>query len=73
MFVLKPMLLKAHLAFSKQHLEKGEAFWLFILWSQETKLELSGHMGTAFVWRTKARKHDGGNCGQGRMDHDHDP
>lgn len=30
-------------------------------------------MGTAFVWRTKARKHDGGNCGQGRMDHDHDP
>lgn len=32
------MLLKAYLAFAKQHLEKGEAFWLFILWSEKQNL-----------------------------------
>lgn len=52
-----PLLRKKHLvarlAFCRGHLKQDPSFWSTILWSDETKLELFGHMDTQYVWRKK--------------------
>ena len=53
--LLKKRHLQARLKYARDHLEEGEAFWKSVLWSDETKLELFGHMDIAYVWRKKAR------------------
>ena len=63
---------KAHLAFSKAHLDKEDDFWSSVLCSDETKIELFGHSDVLFIWRKKGEafnpkntiptvKHGGGN------------
>ena len=39
--------------FAQSHLDKEEAFWSSILWSDEMKMELFGHRDVAYVWRKK--------------------
>ncbi|XP_063588927.1 uncharacterized protein LOC134766102 [Penaeus indicus] len=42
--LLKKNHLKARLAFARGHIQQDSSFWSTILWSDETKLELFGHM-----------------------------
>lgn len=53
----KPLLKAGHrkqrLAYAKQHLDKPQAFFNHILWSDETKIELFPNKGASRVWRTK--------------------
>lgn len=44
---------KARLNFARDNLKHEGHFWESVLWSDETKLELFGHMDAAFVWRRK--------------------
>ena len=70
--LLKKKHLEARLAFARGHLKQDPSFWSNILWSDETKLELFGHMDVQYVWRRKGEaynpkntvptvKHGGGN------------
>ena len=57
-----PLLRKEHLearqqAFARGHLKQNPSFRSTILWSDETKLELLGHMGAEYVWRKKGKAH----------------
>ena len=47
--------LQARLKYAKDNLEKDYAYWRRVLWSDETKLELSGHRDVAYVWRKEGR------------------
>lgn len=60
------------LQFSKEHVNKGQAFWNNVLWSDETKINLFGSDGVHRVWRkanadndvtntTPTVKHGGGS------------
>ena len=51
--LLKPRHITARLKFAREYLKKKDDFWKSVLWSDETKLELFGHMDTAYVWRRK--------------------
>ena len=51
--LLKERHIKARLRFAREHLKGKDEFWKFVLWSDETKLELFGHMDVAYVWRRK--------------------
>lgn len=44
---------EARLAFARCHLKQDPSFWSTILWSDETKLELFGHVDAQYVWRKK--------------------
>lgn len=50
----KPLLTKknkaAHLNFAREHLEKSEAFWKSILWTDESKMELFGRNQNRHIW-----------------------
>ena len=70
--LLRKRHLKARLAFARGHMKQDPSFWSTILWSDETKLELFGHMDAQYVWRRKGEaykpkntvptvKHGGGN------------
>ena len=70
--LLRKKHLKARLAFARGHMKQDPRFWSTILWSDETKLELFGHMDAEYVWRKKGEaykpkntvptvKHGGGN------------
>ena len=70
--LLRKRHLKAQLAFARDHMKQDPRFWSTILWSDETKLELFGHMDAEYVWRKKGEaykpkntvptvKHGGGN------------
>ena len=70
--LLKNRHLKARVAFAKRHLQHDSNFWKNVVWSDETKLELFGHMDAQYVWRKKGEaynpkntvptvKHGGGN------------
>ena len=51
----KPLLSKknvaARLQFAKQHVDKPQQFWDKILWTDESKIELFGHVKGRYVWR----------------------
>lgn len=64
--------LQARLKYARENLEKDDAYWKHVIWSDETKLELFGHRDVAYVWRKKGEaynpkntvptvKHGGGN------------
>ena len=49
---------KAHLKFAPDHLEDSEADWFKVLWSDETKIEVSGAKNTRGVWREDGTAYD---------------
>jgi transposase len=51
--LLRTQHLKARQDFARGHLEKNQAFWNLVLWSDETKIKLFGHRDIGFVWRKK--------------------
>uniref|UniRef100_A0A9J7YFI9 Transposase Tc1-like domain-containing protein n=1 Tax=Cyprinus carpio carpio TaxID=630221 RepID=A0A9J7YFI9_CYPCA len=57
-----PLLKKAHvqasLKFAKEHLNDSEKAWKKVLWSDETKIELSGINSTRRVWRERNADYD---------------
>ncbi|KAI4901782.1 hypothetical protein NFI96_006667 [Prochilodus magdalenae] len=57
-----PLLRKAHvqarLRFTNEHITDSERDWEKVLWSDETKTELSGLDSTRRVWRKKNTEHD---------------
>ncbi|KAL0201667.1 hypothetical protein M9458_004854 [Cirrhinus mrigala] len=70
--LLKPAHAQARLKFAKDHLDDPEEAWEKVMWSDETKIELSGINSTRRVWRKKKDeynpkntiptvKHGGGN------------
>lgn len=52
----KPLLTRKHrearLKYAKTNIEKPQDFWNNVLWTDETKIELFGHMDSRYVWRT---------------------
>ena len=46
---------KVRLNFAHAHLKAKNEFWKTVLWSDDIKLELFGHMDVAYVWRKKGR------------------
>ncbi len=70
--LLKPGHVQARLKFAREHLDDPEEDWENVIWSDETKIELSGKNATCRVWRRKNAelhpkntiptvKHGGGN------------
>uniref|UniRef100_A0A8C7JWT5 Transposase n=1 Tax=Oncorhynchus kisutch TaxID=8019 RepID=A0A8C7JWT5_ONCKI len=70
--LLKPAHVQARLKFANDHLDDPEVEWEKVMWSDETKIELSGLNSTRHVWRKKEDeynpkstiptvKHGGGN------------
>ncbi|KAK3507466.1 hypothetical protein QTP70_021833 [Hemibagrus guttatus] len=70
--LLKPVHVRAHLKFAREHLDDPEEDWENVIWSDETKIELFGKNSTCRVWRRKNAelhpkntiptvKHEGGN------------
>ena len=49
--LLTPKHKQKRVQFAKKHLSKREKFWNSVLWTDETKIELFGHMDQRFVWR----------------------
>lgn len=47
--LLKEWHIRARLTFACEHLKSKDEFWKSVLWSDETKLELFGHMDVAYV------------------------
>ena len=52
--LLKKRHLQARLKFARDKLDKGEAYWKSVIWSDETKLEF-GHGDDAYPWRRKGQ------------------
>ncbi|KAK3574559.1 hypothetical protein QTP86_010173 [Hemibagrus guttatus] len=70
--LLKPVHVQARLKFAREHLDDPKEDWENVIWSDETKIELSGKNSTCRVWRRKNAelhpkntiptvKHGGGN------------
>ncbi|KAK3554037.1 hypothetical protein QTP70_019150 [Hemibagrus guttatus] len=70
--LLKPVHVRVHLKFAREHLDDPEEDWENVIWSDETKMELFGKNSTCRVWRRKNAelhpkntiptvKHGGGN------------
>lgn len=53
--LLKPVHLKARIAFANRHMEKESVFWSRVLWTDETKIELFGHNNVSHVYREKRK------------------
>ena len=51
--LLKERHITARLRFVHEHLKGKDMFWKSVILSDETKLELFGHMDVAYVWRVK--------------------
>lgn len=50
---LRPHHKSQRLKYAKENLDKPEAFWNNVLWTDETKIELFGHNQRRYVWRKK--------------------
>lgn len=48
--LLEEQHITARLRFAREHWKGEDEFWKSVLWSDETKLELFGHMDVAYVW-----------------------
>ncbi|KAK3569768.1 hypothetical protein QTP86_004195 [Hemibagrus guttatus] len=70
--LLKPVHVRAHLKFAREHLDDPEEDWENVIWSDETKIKHFGKNSTCRVWRRKNAelhpkntiptvKHGGGN------------
>lgn len=46
----KKPFLSTHHRYAKAHLDKPEPFWKKILWADETKVQLFGHMQMRYAW-----------------------
>ena len=53
-----PKYLTARLKFAKTHVNSPESFFSTILWTDETKMELFGHMDTSYGWRKKGEAYN---------------
>ena len=53
--LLRPVHLKARIAFAKRHVDKDSLFWSRVLWSDETKIELFGHNNVSHVYRESGK------------------
>ncbi|KAK3543393.1 hypothetical protein QTP70_020416 [Hemibagrus guttatus] len=51
--LLKPVHVRAHLKFAREHLDDPEEDWENVIWPDETKIELFGKNSTCRVWRRK--------------------
>ena len=51
--IAKTAIKKARLRFATAHGDKDCTFWRNFLWSDETKIELFGHIDHHYVWRKK--------------------
>ncbi|KAK3517652.1 hypothetical protein QTP70_014780 [Hemibagrus guttatus] len=51
--LLKPVHVRARLEFAREHLDDPEEDWEYVIWSDETKIELFGKNSTCCVWRRK--------------------
>ena len=53
----KPLLQNRHknarVQFATEHGDNDCTFWRYVLWSDETKMELFGHNDHRYVWRKK--------------------
>lgn len=49
---------EGRLEYARRNLDRPAEFWDTVLWSDETKLELFGHMDQRFVWRKKGKAYD---------------
>uniref|UniRef100_A0A8C9X1V4 Transposase Tc1-like domain-containing protein n=1 Tax=Sander lucioperca TaxID=283035 RepID=A0A8C9X1V4_SANLU len=53
----KPLLTKkniaARLKFAKEHIDTPQRYWLNVLWTDETKIELFGNTKQHYIWRRK--------------------
>ena len=43
--------------FTKMHVGDSPNIWKKVLWSDETKIELYGHLGKCYVWRKPNTSH----------------
>ena len=50
--------IKSQLEYARRNLDKTTEFWETVLWTDETKLELFGHMDQRYVWRAKGQAYD---------------
>ena len=50
---LRPQHKQNRLKFAKEHIDKPDAFWNNMLWTEETKIELFGHNHKRYAWRKK--------------------
>ncbi|KAL0168066.1 hypothetical protein M9458_036288, partial [Cirrhinus mrigala] len=56
--LLKKAHVQAHLKFANKHLNDSKENWVKVLWSDETKIKLSGINSTRHVWRRRNAAYD---------------
>lgn len=50
--------IRSRLEYARRNLDKTTEFWETVLWTDETKLELFGHMDQRYVWRAQGQAYD---------------
>lgn len=48
----------SRLEYARRNFDETTEFWETVLWTDETKLELFGHMDQRYVWRAKSQAYD---------------
>lgn len=49
--LFQPRHIKARIAFANRHIDRDSAFWTYVLWTDETKIEFFGHNNVAHLYR----------------------
>ena len=55
--LLKEKNKQTHLVFAKRHVGDSPNIWKKVLWSDETEIDIFGHQGKRYVWRTPNTSH----------------